>query len=178
MVVSTLQRGFGAGWRVSLAPLLADVPVVLVGVLVASALSTDLLNAMAIGGGTVVAALGAWTIATARRVDADPGPAGPADLWKGVLVNIASPHPWLFWVVVGGPLVVAGWREAPWRGVAFLAGFYLLLVGSKVVLAWIVARTRQHLSASWRRSLVVAGGALLVAAGVALVWQGSAGRIG
>lgn len=177
-MVSTLQRGFGAGWRVAIAPLLTDAPVVATGVLVAAALPGDALNGLAIAGGLLVGLLGVWTVATARRAVAEPGAPGSADLGRGMLVNIASPHPWIFWLTAGGPLVVGGWREAPWRAVAFLAGFYMLLVGAKVALAAVVARTRHRLPERWRVRLVVVGGVLLVVAGGALVVEGAAGRVG
>ena len=31
-----------------------------------------------------------------------------ADLRRSALVNALSPHPWLFWITVGGPLLVDG----------------------------------------------------------------------
>ncbi len=177
-MVSTLQRGFGAGWRVSIAPLLTDLPVVAIAVAFGSLQSAGGLNGLAIAGGVVVVLLGGWTIAREREPPQDDEGAGGGDLGRGMLVNLFSPHPWVFWLTVGGPLVVAGWRKAPWRAISFVLGFYALLVGSKLVLAWVVARQRHRLSDRWRRRLVVAGGMLLVVSGAVLIWQGDAGRIG
>jgi threonine/homoserine/homoserine lactone efflux protein len=71
---------------------------------------------------------------------AEPGVA-PADLRRAVLVNALSPHPWLFWITVGGPLLVADGFAS---GAAFLAGFYATLVGAKVAIAGVVAAGRRR----------------------------------
>ncbi len=178
VVTSALERGFGAGWRVAVAPLLVDAPVVAVAALLASSVPSGALNGLGVVGGIVVGGTGLWSLARSGRAVAAEDGGGAGDVWRGMVVNATSPHPWVFWLTAGGPLLVSGWRSAPWRGVAFVAGFYLLLVGSKVALAWVVARSRHLLAQAWRRRLVVAGGVLLVAGGALLVWQGATGRFG
>jgi len=178
VVTSTLERGFGAGLRVAVAPLLTDAPIIGLTVLAVSNVSEWMLRALGVTGGFVVAAMGAWSIAGAgQRVDAEPAPPGSADVWRGVAINALSPHPWIFWIGVGAPLLVAAWRDSPGLGVAFLVGFYLLLVGSKVVIAAAVSRARQRLTTRWRRRLVVGGGALLILGGGVLVWEAASGRL-
>ncbi len=60
-------------------------------------------------------------------------------LVKGVLVNVLSPHPYLFWISVGAPLVHRAMAVSVLAAGAFIAGFYLFLVGSKIALALVVA---------------------------------------
>jgi threonine/homoserine/homoserine lactone efflux protein len=66
-------------------------------------------------------------------------------LGKGVAVNLLNPSPYLFWLTVGAPMLLrahdAGWPVAA----GFLVAFYLGLVGSKAVLAVLVARSRSVL---------------------------------
>jgi threonine/homoserine/homoserine lactone efflux protein len=179
VVTSTLQRGFGAGLRVAVAPLLTDTPIVAAAVLVVGSVSEWVLRALGLAGGSVVVLLGLWTAVSAARPLATDGPpvSGARDVARGVLVNVLSPHPWIFWFTAGAPLLVSAWREAPWRGVAFLIGFYLLLVGAKVVIAWLVARGARRLSERSRRMLLVAGGVALVVGGALLLWQAGSGRL-
>ncbi len=175
---SSIERGFGAGLRVALAPLITDAPIVTLGVIVAGTVPEAAVRGLAMAGGVLVGALGIHTI---WRAGAEPGPAvsasGAQDVWRGALVNALSPHPWVFWMAAGGPLLVAAWRRNPVLGAAFLAGFYTMLVGSKVVFAWAAARGSGRLSQSWRRGLLVLGGAALVAGGVVLLWQAAQGRL-
>ena len=179
VVTSSLARGFGAGWRVSVAPLLTDVPIVALSVAVLSAVPENSLNGLAVGGGLLVIAVAVLMLRELRTVGVGQEDAGTAsDVWRGALVNAISPHPWIFWIAVGGPLLVAGWRRSPANAVAFLAGFYVLLAGSKVVLAWVVARGRARLSETWRRRMIVGGAGLLALGGAVVLWQGAAGRFG
>lgn len=178
VMTSTLERGFGAGVRVAIAPLLTDGPIIVLTAAVVSSVSPAVLGGLGIAGGVTVAAMGVWTVArSGRQAAVDDRPPGRADVWRGVVVNALSPHPWIFWIGAGAPLLVSSWRQAPARGIAFLAGFYLLLVGSKVAIAWLVARAGQRLDFRWRRRLLVVGGLLLVAGGAVLVWEAASGGL-
>ena len=85
-----------------------------------------------------------------------------------MLVNLFSPHPWLFWLSAGGPLLVTAWRHSAMYGGAFLFGFYGLLVGSKAVVAMLLGTSRRWISLLWYRRLLRASGGLLLAAATAL----------
>jgi len=178
VLTSSLERGFGAGFRVAMAPLLTDAPIVAASLALVSSVPGAVLRGLAAAGGIVVIGLGAVTIhGTGRQpVPGVPRPV-PQDLWRGVAVNVLSPHPWVFWLTAGGPLLVAAWRRGPAVGIAFVAGFYALLVGSKVVIAFLVARAGRRLGETARRRLVWTGGALLVVGGALLLWQAAAGRL-
>jgi threonine/homoserine/homoserine lactone efflux protein len=90
-------------------------------------------------------------------------------LRRAVVVNFLSPHPWVAWATALGPMAVRSWRESHVDGVGLVVGFYVTLVGTKVVLAVVVGRGRERLtSTGYRRSLQGAA-VLLVLAGVALV---------
>ncbi len=170
VVSATLERGFAAGARVAIAPLLVDTPIVVICLLVLDALPESALGWIAIAGGLYVAWLGVEAVA--RHSGAAAETAATGELRRGALVNVLSPHPWLFWLSVGGPIVVHAGSAL--RAAGFVVAFYALLVGTKVALAALVARGRRRLlgTAGHRRALVAAG-ALLVAAGALLVVQGA-----
>jgi threonine/homoserine/homoserine lactone efflux protein len=172
VLTSTLRRGFGAGWRVAMAPLVTDVPIVALAVLAVGALPDGFVRGLGIAGGIVVIGFGSWELVSVRRplepiVVASTG--DRRDLWRGVAVNALSPHPWIFWVAAGAPLLVRAWDVAPWRALAFVGGFWLTLIAAKVALAGVVAAGRHRLSDAWRRRLIVAGGVLLIIGGLVLV---------
>lgn len=176
VITSTLQRGFGAGWRVALGPLVTDAPIIALSITALSTVSGSFLNGLAIGGGLVLVGLGLWSI---RAADAEATEheivTGRADLWRGAVVNLLNPHPWIFWLGAGAPLVVSAWRRAPAVAGGVLVLFYGLLIGLKVTTAWLVARAGRRLSDKWRFRLVVFGGGLLVVGGVLVAWQGIVG---
>jgi threonine/homoserine/homoserine lactone efflux protein len=175
---SSIDRGFGAGLRVAVAPLITDAPIVSLAVAVAGTVPDAAARGLAVAGGILVAALGVHTMWKAR---AEPGTTmsapGAHDVWRGALVNALSPHPWIFWMAAGGPLLVAAWRRNPAFGIAFVVGFYTMLVGSKAALAWVAARGSGRLRPFWRHGLLLLGGAALVAGGAVLLWQAVRGRL-
>ncbi len=177
VVTATLSGRLAHGLAVAAAPLLSDVVVVTVTLVTLGSLPAGWLTWLELAGAGVVAAIGVQTIREGRSAtlpDA-PGaaaqPLGPA-LRRAVLVNLTSPHPWLTWAAVLGPLTVAAWRAQPASAVALVAGFYGALVGSKALLAAVVHRGRRHVGpTAYRRVVMGAGAALLViAAGMAARW--------
>jgi threonine/homoserine/homoserine lactone efflux protein len=169
LVISVaLSRGFAAGARVAAAPLLSDVVVIVVSLLVLRSIPDEVVAVLGVVGGAFVVWLGVEAVRDVpAEVEAGPGRTG-GSLLRGALVNLLSPHPWIFWLTVGGPLLVAAWADSAASALAFLVGFYLLLVGSKVVLAAIVARGRRHLSPRALRRAHLAAGALLILTGLLL----------
>ena len=91
VVTTTLERGFGAGLRVAIAPLLTDAPIIALTVVVVSSVSDTVLQWLGVAGGGVFVAMGIATIATARRTDPGAELVAPRlDLWRGVVVNAVS----------------------------------------------------------------------------------------
>ena len=178
VVTTALQRGVAAGVRVAIAPLLSDLPVVALSVLAVGALPTRFLPYLAVAGGLFVIFLGLDTYRKADRASFEGRPDGARDIRRGFVTNILSPHPWLFWLGVGGPLLVAAWDKGAGFAAAFLGGFYALLVGSKLFLAWGVAYGKGALSLVWYRRVLGGSGLVLMLLGGVLIWQAAWGRFG
>ncbi len=180
VLTATLQRGAAAGMRVAVTPLLTDLPIVMSAIWLASSIPAWTLNGLSLLGGLFVVFLGAYTWRDARdaRLDVSESAERSAakDLLTGALVNVLSPHPWLFWAGIGAPRVVELQRGAGLKwAAAFLFLFYLGLIGSKVLLALGVAGGRQALTDVWYRRILLACGALLIGLGLWLGFDGAQG---
>jgi threonine/homoserine/homoserine lactone efflux protein len=164
---TTLERGFWSGFRVALAPLLTDAPIILLALFVLRELPGSFLQAVSLLGGLFVLYLGVDTLLKSRRpllTDA-PSRGAHVDLGQGALVNLLSPHPWIFWVSVGGPLLLRAWHDRPASMVGFLLAFYLLIVGCKVTVAYLTAGGRSLLRGSgYTRALALSGSLLVILA--------------
>lgn len=148
VIGETVRHGVGAGLRVAIAPLLTDLPIIALALaLVQQAAGLPRLMAgIALAGAAYLAWLAFETWRATPAAAAASAPAGTArPLRRGALVNLLNPHPYLFWFSVGAPYLLAtaaGGMAAP---AAFLLGFYLALVGAKMLLALLTGRLRDAL---------------------------------
>ena len=173
VVRSTVQGGLGAGVRVACSPLVTDAPIITFAVLLASSLPDEALGVLGIVGGAFVVSLGI----EALRDDPQPaeaaaggGGAPQRDLLRGALTNVLSPHPWVFWITVGAPILgdngVAG-------SALFLVAFFAVLIGSKVAVAVALHAGRDRLlQGSGYRLVLRASALLLLVTGALLVAEG------
>jgi threonine/homoserine/homoserine lactone efflux protein len=172
VISSTLRGGWRHGVAVAAAPLLSDLVVVAVVVAVLGQVSESVLSVLGVVGGLVVIGVGVQTIVEGRRASLSVEEGRPAltlrsTLGRSALVNLLSPHPWISWITILGPLAVANWRQSPVSGVLLVVGFYVALVGAKVGIAALVAGSSRWLTdAGYRRALVIAGLALVGLGGV------------
>ncbi len=143
VVSETVRHGTAAGVRVALAPLVTDLPIIAASLLLLGAIASrgTLLGAIGLAGSIFVFYLG-WENLRLGTVELE-APAGVSRSFRrGVAVNALSPHPYLFWLTVGGPITTGALAHGVAPAAAFVGSFYLLLVGSKMVLALAVGRTR------------------------------------
>lgn len=172
VITVTLRSGVRAGLLTAAVPVLTDALVVVLALTVLQQVPQRPLAALGVVGAALVVLIGVSTIRDARTAQLRAGELVPESAWvtvrRAYAVNIVSPHPWVAWLTVLGPLAVSYGRDATLTGVLFVGAFYVAIVGAKAVLAVLVGLGRRRLrDAGYRRALVVAG-ALLVGAGVAM----------
>ena len=172
VISESLRHGAAAGIKVALAPLVSDLPIIVLVLFGLGRVAHNpmLPGALALIGGTLVMWMGLGEL---RRTGATVG-AGREEahpLRRGILVNLFSPYPYLFWLGVGGPMIFKGWGQSPAAPLAFLGSFYLLLVGSKVLLACGVGRMTFLGGRGYRTTLRFLG-LLLCLFGLSLVYEG------
>ncbi|HSR44073.1 MAG TPA: LysE family translocator [Acidimicrobiia bacterium] len=175
VLTTSMQRGLAAGLRVAIAPLLTDVFVITAGLLTVGALPDPAVRVLAVGGGLFILYLGVDALRwrSGERETAPPA----ADLRRGFLTNLLNPHPWLFWLGVGGPLLRSAWDDSIASAVAFLAPFYLLLVGTKALLAVVASRGTRFVDSAWYRRLIYAAATAFMGMGVWLIVAAAGGTL-
>lgn len=176
VVSSTLDRGFWAGLRIAVAPLLTDAPILGMGLLTLHALPPAALGGIGLAGGLFLVGLGIEQALKARQAVlptlAVPAAPGQHELLRGVVVNLLNPSPWLFLLTVMAPLLATTWPHSPTSAVGFVIIFYLLLVGGKIALAAALTILRSHFRPRLYRGAVLLAALLLSAIGAALAWRG------
>ncbi len=136
-----------AGIKVALAPILTDLPIVLLTLFLLAKISgfRTVLGVISVLGAIFVFYMGYESIRT-KGVSIGVGDCSPASLKKGIIVNFLSPHPYLFWFTVGAPITIRAIDHGGAAAWAFIGGFYSMLVGAKITLAVLVAKSRTFLT--------------------------------
>lgn len=147
VISETLQHDIKAGVKVAVAPLVTDLPIVVLSVFILSRLSHfhGLLGVISLAGSLLVFHMG---IANLRLTGFEPRAqeSGSDSFKRGVLANALSPHPYLFWISVGAPTMTRAMDVSVLAAFAFIFGFYSLLVGSKVLLALLAGSSKSLLT--------------------------------
>ena len=150
VISQTLRFGFKEGALVAIAPIVTDGPLVIVSALLLTeaAAFEGALGVISLLGAVFLLYL-AWDSATSGSLNVREEPERkPQSLRKSAIANLLNPHAYVFWFVLGGPLVVRAIDAGGPRPWLFVIIFFGGLVGSKVVIAWLVARYRSLLTGS------------------------------
>jgi threonine/homoserine/homoserine lactone efflux protein len=171
VVSETLQHDIKAGVKVALAPMLTDLPIILLTLFVLARLVRFhvVLGVVSVIGACFIFYLGMKNITT-RGGDIAENRGSRRSLQKGILVNALSPHPYLFWFTVGGPTTIKAMELNMAAAASFVLSFYILLVGSKIVLAMLVGKSRSFLQGNTYINIMrLLGIILLILGGFLLV---------
>ena len=138
------SRALRSGWKhtlpAALAPLFTDGPILALVLLILTHTSNWFLESLRIAGGLFILYIARKSfLALNKPVTFTVRDSGGNSLLNGIAINGLNPNPYIFWSVVGGPLVLTGWRESHWAGSAFLIGFYGVMVLSTGVLILLFA---------------------------------------
>ncbi len=146
VISETLKHNIKAGIKVSIAPLITDVPIILISLLILNRLADfkPILGCISIFGGLFILYLGYKSLKT-RGVALNLSSVSSSSLKKGVITNALNPHPYIFYMTVGAPIIFKGINQNFLSALSFVGIFLLFLVGSKVVLAMVVERSRAFL---------------------------------
>ncbi len=172
VIGETLKNGFGAGLKVSIAPLLTDLPIILISIFIVKQFeNTDAVMAVISFCGAAVLLKMGWESWQSRSVELiDKCHLNPVK--RGVMVNLTSPNPYLFWLTVMGPLLVSTWVYKPSLAAIFLLIFYFLLVGLKMALALLAHQSRRFLQKSQYGRVQRTVGLILFVFSLILIYRG------
>jgi len=146
VISETLQHDIRSGVKVALSPIFTDLPIIILTLAVLSKLSDfrNVLGIISLVGGCVILFMG-YESMNPESSESDFSKTKQNSLVKGILANALNPHPYLFWLSVGGPIMSRAINLNVKALFAFIGSFYVLLVGSKMLLAVLVGRSKSFL---------------------------------
>lgn len=176
LIGQTVSHGWRRTLPAVLAPLLSDGPIIALVLLILSWVPNTIIQVLRLIGGTFVIYLAFGAFKAWRRFESQTTATQPVQksLFQAAFINLLSPNPYLFWSLVGGPLLVAGWRLAPINSIVLLFGFYLILIGSMAVGVVLLGAT-ERLGPKVNRALLGISALTLLGLGIYQVCLGVIG---
>ncbi len=147
VISETLRHDIKAGMKVAMAPALTDAPIIILALFLMTSLNNfhGVLGVISLIGGVVIVYMG-YESFRIKGVTVNLNAGKPRSLRKGFMVNALNPSPYLFWFSVGGPTILRAMDQSAFSAVAFVASFYILIIGTKAALAVVVSRSKGFLS--------------------------------
>jgi threonine/homoserine/homoserine lactone efflux protein len=163
VISETLRNGLRAGMKVSLAPVLTDLPIIALAALLLDRLSSHpaVFGVIALLGAGFLFHIGLGSLKPPVVMIHAEQPA-PRSLLRGVIANFLNPNPYVFWIGVGTPILLTAFDRSWVHAAVFSAAFFSFIVGSKLLLARLVDGSRTFLSSSAYRWILRILGLLLI----------------
>ena len=177
LINQTLTGGWRRSAPIAFVPLISDLPIIVLMLLLLDQLPTHFLYLISIAGGIFVLYMAGnflrqWKSQSETLDEAQEYSQGV--MRKGIVMNLLSPGPYTFWALVNGPILLTALRQSVVYGIAFLFGFYAILVGGFLTIALLFHQTRR-LGPKVVRTLTLVSILILVIFGGVLIYEGIRG---
>ena len=136
----TIQYGLKEGLKVTLGPLISDAPIIIAAYFFTNQIPVSFLYWLYLPGGMylIYMAKHSWQI-NFDSMDVTKPVAN--SIKKGVMTNILNPAPYLFWLTIGAPIII---RQSGSKMSVFFLAFYSALLGTKVLIAYLISIGRNN----------------------------------
>ncbi len=160
VIRETLTGGWSAGARAALAPIFTDGPIIIVSIFLSGWIAdqpTVLFLISILGAGFLV-----WFGIDCFRIEPPDPDLDQEEItgsfMRGVITNLLNPNVYVFWFLIGGPLMASAADEEPLAPVAYALSFLISIIIVKMTIALFFHRTRGSLSpTAYRTALGICG---------------------
>ncbi|MBN2544760.1 MAG: LysE family translocator [Spirochaetes bacterium] len=172
LISETLKSGKKGGIAVALAPLITDAPIVLFVLFILTNIKGNryIISAFAFLGAAYLIYLAILNFRIKGYSADDSG--NKHSLKQGVITNFLNPHPYMFWLTIGSALIINSLNVNIAALILFLAGFYSMLVGSKILIALFVDKAKTLINSKLYLIIMKILGAVLIAFAFVIAYDG------
>lgn len=172
-ISETLQHGKWEGIKVAISPLITDLPIILSILFILSHLTNynSVIGIIAFFGAFYLIYSGMESLKIKQR-SVELRLEKKDALKKGIIVNFGNPHPYIFWISIGGPIIFKTLDTHISATILFILGFYIFLVGSKVVITLLVEKSKSFINSKYYFSIIHILGIAQVIFGFAFIKMG------
>ena len=173
-LVATINASVAGGWtvgpRVTFGHMLSELIIVLLIVAGLATVALRYTTAVAVIGGVALFLFGILTLAGSRKVSLT-GTGNPevavtkSPFFAGFFTSVANPYFWIWWLTVGGAMVIAGLAGGIFLACVFMAGHWCADLGWYTVVSTGIAKGKTILSDTAYRGIMTACGIFLIVFG-------------
>ncbi len=165
VIRESLSKGLKAGMWTAAAPLFTDGPLIIASLFLASWMATQpsVLFSISLLGALFLMKMGIECFSLEPPdpdSDSDPNPSG--SFKRGVLTNLLNPNVYMFWFLIGGPLMASAAEQEPLAPVLYAICFLITIILVKASIAWLFVGGGSWVSYDlYRIAMVICGLAML-----------------
>mgnify|MGYP003777472587 FL=1 len=173
VISETLKHNRKEGFKIAVAPLITDLPIIFTTYLLFSKFSKYnlILAVISFLGGLYFLYLGIETTKTEpHKYEITAGKINT--LRKGIVANFLNPNPYIFWFTAGIPTAYRAFNISITTAILYFLLFYIMLTGSKICVAILAEKSRNFLKARVYSTLMKILGAILIFFALMFIYDG------
>ena len=172
-IIEGIKPGLKAGMWTAAAPIFTDGPLIIVSLFLAGWMATQpsVLFSISLLGALFLTKMGleCFTLEAPDPNNTDTDASG--SFKRGVVTNLLNPNVYMFWFLIGGPLMASAAEQEPLAPILYAICFLITIILVKASIAWLFVGGGTWLSPrKYRIAMVICGLAMLGFA-VSFVYQ-------
>ena len=138
VIRESLSKGLKAGMWTAAAPIFTDGPMIIASLFLAGWMATQppILFSISLLGALFLVKMG-FECFSLEPPDPDSEPDASGSFKRGVLTNLLNPNVYMFWFLVGGPLMASAAEQEPLAAILYAICFLITIILVKASIAWL-----------------------------------------
>jgi threonine/homoserine/homoserine lactone efflux protein len=165
VIKETLTNGFRGGMRAASAPIFTDGPLIVFSIFLAGWIATQplILCCISLVGAVFLTRMGMECFSLdIPEIDSEEVDISKSFM-RGIITNLLNPSVYVFWFLVGGPIMATAADKEPIAPVAYALSFLISIVLVKITIAYSFSKAKGNISSkNYQLALRICGVAMLL----------------